>query len=146
MSLRRILGAVAALSVVGLSISVYLTSIYLSGGVALCLGSGGCSTVQASPFAWILGIPIPTLGAAAYVLVILLSLLALRDSERQEAVLLALFGFALVGLLFSAYLTILELFVIHAICLWCVASAVVMVAVFALTAMAWRRFSQQHSG
>lgn len=143
MSLRRLSQVVLILSVIGLGISLYLTYIYTSDQVAICLGSGGCDTVQHSPYAWILGIPIPTLGAGAYLLLILLAALAGRESEGQERWLLALFGVSMVGLLFSAYLTFLELFVIRAICLWCVASAVIQLAVFLVALSAWRTYQRQ---
>lgn len=146
MTLRRLLQGIGILAVVGLGISLYLTYIYTSNGVAICLGSGGCETVQHSPYAWIMGIPIPTLGAVAYLLVLILALLAGRGGERQETLLLGLFGTSLVGLLFSAYLTYLELFVIHAICLWCVGSAIVQVFLFLLVILAWRRFQGDEVG
>lgn len=146
MSLRRLLQGIGLLAVIGLGISLYLTYIYTSNGVAICLGSGGCETVQHSPYAWIMGIPIPTLGAGAYLLVLVLTLLAWRGGDRQEAMLLGLFGTSLIGLLFSAYLTYLELFVIHAICLWCVVSAIVQVFLFIMVIMAWRRFQQDEAG
>lgn len=126
------------LSVIGLAISLYLTYIYTANKMAICLTGGGCDTVQHSPYAWIMGIPIPTLGAGAYVLLILLGILAWGESERQESWLLAFFGVSMVGLLFSAYLTYLELFVIHAICSWCVISAVIQLLVFVLAVLAWR--------
>jgi len=127
------------LALAGLGISLYLTWVYTTDRVAICLGSGGCETVQYSPYAWILGIPIPTLGAADYLLVLALALLGLRSREQAEWVVLALFGTSLVGLLFSAYLTYLEIFVIRAICLWCAVSAVIQVFLFALAVAAWRR-------
>ncbi len=127
------------LALAGLGISLYLTWVYTTDRVAICLGSGGCETVQYSPYAWILGIPIPTLGAAAYLLVLALALLGLRSREPAEWVVLTLFGTSLVGLLFSAYLTYLEIFVIRAICLWCAVSAVIQVFLFALAVAAWRR-------
>ena len=140
MSLRRLLQVIGVLSLAGLAISLYLTWVYTTDRVAICLGSGGCETVQYSPYAWIMGIPIPTLGAAAYLLVLSLAALGLRGTQPAEWVVLALFGTALVGLLFSAYLTYLELFVIHAICLWCAVSAVIQVFLFVLAVMGWRRF------
>lgn len=143
MNLRRLLQGAVLLSVIGLFISLYLTYIYTSDQVALCLSGGGCDTVQHSPYAWILGVPIPTLGAGAYLLLIALGALAWRNSERQERWLLAFFGVSLVGLLFSAYLTYVELFVIHAICSWCVISAVIQLVVFALALLAWRRYQQE---
>lgn len=145
MSLRRLLQGIGLLAVIGLGISLYLTYIYTSNGVAICLGSGGCETVQHSPYAWILGIPIPTLGAGAYFLILILALAVGRGGDRQETLLLGLFGTSLIGLLFSAYLTYLELFVIHAICLWCVVSAIVQVFLFILVILAWRRYQSDEA-
>jgi uncharacterized membrane protein len=142
-SLRRLLQGVFVLSLLGLGISLYLTYVYTSNTVAVCLSGGGCDTVQHSPYARILGVPIPTLGAVAYGLLLVLAACAQRKSERQETWLLALFGVSFVGLLFSGYLTYLEKFVIHAWCTWCVASAIIQVAVFALTLAAWRRYQQE---
>lgn len=138
MQLRRLIQGILILSVIGLGISLYLTYVYTTDQVAVCFGSGGCEAVQYSPYAWIFGIPIPTLGAAAYLLLILLAVLARRPGDRQDLWLLALFGVSLVGTLFSAYLTALELFVIHAICIWCVASAVIQLIIFLLAISAWR--------
>lgn len=143
MSLRRLLQSILGLSLIGLAISLYLTYIYTSGGVAICLTGGGCDVVQNSPYAWILGIPIPTLGAGAYLLLILLALLGTGKGERQATWVLALFGVSLVGLLFSAYLTYVELFIIRAICSWCVISAVIQLVVFLLAVMAWRQTEQE---
>ena len=139
MSLRRLLQVIGALALVGLAISVYLTYTYTTDQVTLCIGGGvGCDTVQHSPYAWILGVPIPTLGAGAYLLVLGLAAVALRGREPEDWAVLALFGTSLVGLLFSAYLTYLELFVIHAICIWCVASAVIQLIIFLLALWAVR--------
>jgi len=136
--LRRLIGGILFLSVIGLGISLYLTYMYTTDQVAICFGSGGCEAVQYSPYAWIFGIPIPGLGAAAYVLLILLAAVAGRPGGSQGFWLLALFGVSLIGLLFSAYLTALELFVIHAICIWCVASAVIQLIIFLLALWAVR--------
>lgn len=117
------------LSVVGLLVSAYLTWIHIRGVAPVCLvGSGGCETVQASRYSEILGIPVATLGLAGYV-----GLLASALLKGEVGVLLGLF-FALVGALFSVYLTWLELFVIYAICQYCVTSAILMAASLVLTA------------
>lgn len=144
MSLRRLLQGSILLSAIGLGISLYLTYVYVTDNVAICLSGGGCGAVQHSPYAWILGIPIPTLGAGAYLLLIVLGILGQREGERQESWLLAFFGVSLGGLLFSAYLTYLELFVIHAICSWCVISALIQLVIFFLSVLAWRNY--QRSG
>jgi len=142
-SVRRLLQVIGVLALIGLGISAYLTYTYTTDQVTLCIGGGvGCDTVQHSPYAWIMGVPIPTLGAAAYLLVLGLAAVALRGLEPAEWIVLALFGTSLVGLLFSAYLTYLELFVIHAICTWCVVSAVIQVLLFSLAVVLWRRHQQ----
>lgn len=57
---------------------------------------------------------------------------ALRRPLRGEKAALSGAFVALVGVLFSAYLSYLELFVLRAICQWCVASAVLVVAYLVL--------------
>ena len=100
----------------------------------MCVGgSGGCETVQSSSYATILGVPVAVVGLVGY------SGLLVSASLRGEVGIYLGFLVALVGALFSAYLTYLELFVIHAICEWCVASAAVMVAALICTSFgAWR--------
>ena len=121
---------IGALAVVGLLISGYLTWVHYAGVAPVCVGgSGGCETVQTSSYATILGIPVAALGLVGY------SGLLLSAFLRGEAGVYLGLLVALAGTLFSAYLTYLELFVIHAICEWCVASAALMVA--ALNCTAW---------
>jgi uncharacterized membrane protein len=118
-----------ALAVVGLLISGYLTWVHYAGVAPVCVGgSGGCETVQTSSYAMIFGVPVAALGLVGYTGLFLAALL------RGEAGVYLGLLVALVGTLFSAYLTYLELFVIHAICEWCVASAVLMVAALICTA------------
>lgn len=143
MRLDRTLVAILVLSAAGLAVSGYLTWVYTSNTVALCFGSGGCDVVQHSPYARLLGIPIPTLGTAAYLVLIGLAGAALRLKQQREMLALGLFGVALVGVLFSGYLTYLELFVIRAICTWCVVSAVIMLFTFALTVHAYRQTGRE---
>jgi hypothetical protein len=58
---------------------------------------------------------------------------------------LVLAGGATIGLLFSAYLTYLEAFVIHAWCRWCIASAVLAVLIFIFTLPEFRRLRSRVS-
>jgi len=138
-------GAVALLGLVGLFISLYLL-LYDLGfyGVLLC-GSGSCETVQASKWAIFLGVPVPAWGVAWYGLVMAtaLRLRAAGEDARTAGRLLAVLSVG--GVAFSAYLTSLELFVLHAICFWCVASAVIAVAIFLVTAP-WRRRGERLAG
>ena len=130
-TLRIVLGALA---VVGLLISGYLSWVHYAGVAPVCVGgSGGCETVQTSSYATIFGVPVAGLGLVGYSGLLLSALL------RGEAGVYLGLLVALVGTLFSAYLTYLEVFVIHAICEWCVASAVVMVAALLCAAFGvWR--------
>jgi uncharacterized membrane protein len=120
----------ALLAVAGALISAYLTWSYLRGITPVCVGgSSGCETVQTSRYVEILGIPVASLGLLAYA-----GLLGSVLVRHERAALFGLLS-ALVGTLFSAYLTYLEIFVIGAFCQWCVASATLMVASLLLTAL-----------
>lgn len=117
------------LVVVGLGVAGYLTYVHYEGIAPVCT-TGGCARVQASEYSELLGIPVALLGLIGYVS-IGASLLLRGDFGRVTT-----FFLALVGFMFSAYLTYLELFVIDAICQWCVASAVLMTLLFAVSV--WR--------
>jgi uncharacterized membrane protein len=118
---RRVL--LAALAIVGLLISAYLSWVHYMGVAPVCVGgSGGCQSVQTSSYATIFGVPVAVIGLVGY------SALLLSAWLRSELGIYLGFLVSLVGTLFSAYLTYLEVFVIHAICEWCVASAALVVA------------------
>jgi uncharacterized membrane protein len=126
--------AIAVLALVGLFVALYLWLHALGfggGGPIKCGASGGCETVQTSRWAVFLGLPVAFYGVAGYGALLIVSLGALRPAalaqRRWTTVLTAL---ASVGFLFTIYLTSLELFVIHAICRWCVGSAVIITAIW----------------
>jgi uncharacterized membrane protein len=128
MSERSTRVLLAGLSVAGLLMSAYLTWVHFRGVAPICLsGSGGCETVQASRYAEILGVPVAALGVGGYVGLFFAAVL-----RGEVGVLLGLF-ISLVSILFSAYLTYLELFIIYAVCQWCVSSAVLMTLAFVLS-------------
>jgi uncharacterized membrane protein len=134
---RRMLTALIAL--VGLFIAVYL-ALYKAGIIGtLACGTGSCETVQLSRWATFLGLPVAAWGAGYYALVVALALAGIQDrwaeSRRLSLTMLIVTGW---GVVFSAWLTYLELFVIHAICRWCVVSAVLAVTIFVLAAWDYR--------
>jgi uncharacterized membrane protein len=115
------------LTLVGIGIASYLTYVHYEGLSPICAVGHGCEKVQNSQWAKVGGVPVPVIGLVGYV-GLLGSLLV-----RGELARLATAGMAYVGVAFSAYLTYRELFSIHAICQWCVGSAIVMtlIAIFA---------------
>jgi uncharacterized membrane protein len=124
---RRLRIAIGVLCLIGIGIGGYLTYVHYEGLKVLCLSSGGCETVQSSRYAKLAGIPVATLGLAGYV-AILASLAVRGETGRAVG-----FGLALVGFLFSMYLTYREAFTIHAYCQWCLGSAALMTALAILT-------------
>ncbi len=122
------------LVVAGIGIAGYLTYVKLFAIEPYCAGVGNCEAVQTSPYAELLGVPVAIWGLLTYLALLALVLVKRSDwRDLGHPAGMAIFLVTLIGVIFSAYLTYLELFVIHAICPWCVASAVVMVALFILS-------------
>lgn len=137
------------LALAGLGVSLYLMWGYTAPGATLACGSSqGCETVKNSVYANLMGIPLPVLGLISYVGLLLLLLVQNQPSVTAKGwsahIALAIFGFSLAGVLYSAYLTYIELFVIYAICRWCVASAIIMVAIFVLSIINLRSQNQSY--
>ncbi len=134
--------AIAILSLIGLIVAGYL-SLHRMGYIgSLQCSIGGCEVVQSSRYAVFLGIPVAYLGLVAYAGLLVVSLLGVQPGrERDRWISLALLAGSAVGVLFSAYLTYLEAFVIHAWCQWCVISAVIVTVIFAISVWEVRRSS-----
>ena len=130
---RRLRIAIGVLCLIGIGIGAYLTYVHYAGLKVVCLSSGGCETVQSSRYAKLDGVPVALLGLLGYIGI--LGSLAVRGELGRAAG----FGLALVGFLFSMYLTYRELFTIKAICQWCVGSAVLMTALVILTTIRFLR-------
>ena len=120
----RLAAAIVALA--GVGVAGYLTWVHFDDAALVCVAGGGCETVQESEYAEIAGVPVAALGLVAYSIV--LGLVA-WDSPAAR---LAAATIALVGLLFSTYLLVLQLFVIDAVCVWCMANDVVIAPLLAL--------------
>ena len=127
---RRLRIAGIVICAIGLGIAGYLTYVHYEKLKVVCLSSGGCETVQSSVYAKLGGIPVPVLGLLGY-----LSILASFVLLRGDLARLTGFAFALIGFLFSGYLTYRELFTIKAICQWCVGSAICMTLLMIITAI-----------
>lgn len=121
--------AIPLLSLMGLGVASYLAYIEISQVEAFCGPIGACNVVQSSPYARIFGVPVALLGMLNYVVVIILwSGQKFLDARLSNLSTLGLLGLTICGTFFSIYLTLLELLVIHAICVWCLSSAVIATA------------------
>jgi uncharacterized membrane protein len=133
----------ALLSLMGLFISAYLY-LYKIGRIGtLACGTGGCETVQQSSWSRVAGIEVSLIGLVGYAGLLAVSLTALRPSleaRRWPTMLLA--ALAGIGVAFTGYLTYLELFVIQAICRWCVGSAAIIIAILIVVLFDMRRLSR----
>jgi uncharacterized membrane protein len=116
--LRRVM---TVLAVIGLGVAAYLTYIHYAGINPACTAGQSCIKVQTSIWSKVGGVPVALLGLIGYVGI--LGTLLAPDREETR---LATLGLTLIGVAFSAYLTYRELFSIHAICEWCVSSAVIL--------------------
>lgn len=126
------------LGLIGLADSVYLTWIKLTDSLAVCGGIGNCESVNSSRFAEFGGIPIALIGALGYMAILVTLVLDDRKADWRDGLRLTLFGFTLTGTLFSLYLTYLEVFVLRAICPYCVLSAVAMTGLFVIAILMLR--------
>ena len=133
---------IALLALAGFFLSTYLF-LYALGyyGELACGAGGGCDLVQGSRWARFLGFPVAGWGVGWYVAVFAAAMLGSRAGVGGSVwIPRALTILALGGLAFSIYLTALELWVIHAICRWCVGSAAITVAIFLLALPEFRAF------
>jgi uncharacterized membrane protein len=121
----------ALLSLVGVFVALYLYLFKIGKIGSLVCGTGGCETVQLSRYSRFLGVEVSLIGLIGYLGLLAFTLWSLRPGlagARWPATLLVLLSG--VGVVFAVYLTWLELFVIHAICRWCVGSAAIITAIF----------------
>jgi uncharacterized membrane protein len=122
------------LALAGMGVSGYLTWAHLASQSVACGQSRGCDIVQQSVYSEVGGIPVALLGLVAYTALLVLTLLRGRIPEDLDSYIpLAIFGISLIGVLYSAYLTYLELVVIYAICKWCISSAIIITVISLLS-------------
>ena len=127
-----------ALAFAGVFLSTYLTLYKLGYIGELQCAVGSCETVNTSRWATFLGLPVAAWGLGFYVSTLALALVGIRERYADtRAISLAFVGLTGWGVLFSGWLTYLELFVIDAICMWCVVSAILVCIIFVLSLLDW---------
>lgn len=129
----------ALLAMVGTAIATYLT-LYKTGIIGqLACSVGSCETVNTSRWATFMGLPVAAWGLGFYAVVLAVALAGVQERWATSLVVSrALLALTAWGVLFSGWLTYLELFVIHAICVWCVTSAVVVAVMFLVSLFEFR--------
>lgn len=130
------------LAAAGIAVAAYLTAIHYDDRLLLC-GAGDCHTVQQSKYAELSGIPVAILGLAMYIAIFGLGLIRLVRPETRFWATAAATAIALTGFLYAGYLTYVELWVIDAICQWCVLSAAVTTVLLVVESTAlWRSLDE----
>jgi uncharacterized membrane protein len=134
---RLVAGIIAVLSLGGIGVAGYLSYTHWFSHSIVCAGFGSCDTVAQSAYAHLAGVPVAVLGLLGYVALFAVAAFWLRVGDRFETwPLLAIWGMSIGGVAYSVYLTYLELFVIDAICIWCVTSAVIMSCILIVSTIA----------
>jgi uncharacterized membrane protein len=129
---KRLYGLSVALVIIGLLVSIYMTIYKFTSNDAMCLGSGDCSTVNASRYAEVNGIPVAMLGVIGYGAILAVHFLETRRSYFKQNGTLLIFGMGLTGFLFTLWLIYVEFALLKAYCPFCLASQVAMTLIFAI--------------
>lgn len=130
---KRLKQITIALSVIGLLVSIYMTIYKVTSNEAMCVGSSGCSEVNASRYSEVNGIPVAVLGVVGYAAILALLFLEERSGFFRENGTMMFFGISLVGFLFTLYLIYVEVALIKAYCPFCLTSQAVMSVIFIIS-------------
>jgi uncharacterized membrane protein len=127
----------AVLDLIGLAIAGYLSFVELGGGVPYCGPLHGCETVAMSEYARIGGIPVAVYGVVLSLILLTLALVWIRT---DNPVLLDVhYGLSLIGVIFEVYFLTLQVFVIHAVCIWCTLYGLSLILRFLVAMAIWIR-------
>jgi uncharacterized membrane protein len=107
----------AVLDIVGLLVAGYLAVVELSGGVPSCGIVSGCEEVAKSQYNNFLGVPVAVFGVGLSVVLLALALAWWRTDIY--GLLLGHYALSLVGVFFDGWFLYLQVFVIQAVCIWC---------------------------
>ena len=127
--------ASVALVVLGLADSIYMTIYKIFDADAMCLGSGDCSTVNASRYSEVNGIPVALIGVLGYLAILAVHYFENRNRFFEQNSALMIFGMALTGFLFTVWLIYVEVALLKALCPFCVTSQVAMTIIFIIAVM-----------
>jgi uncharacterized membrane protein len=117
---------------VGLLVSIYMTIYKVTSNDSMCLGSGDCSTVNASRYSEVNGIPVAVIGVIGYAAILAALYLEPRNRFFRTNSILLVFGMSLTGFLFTVWLIYVEIALIKALCPFCITSQIAMTIIFIL--------------
>jgi uncharacterized membrane protein len=122
------------LAVIGLGVAAYLAYVETQAVAAVCGPIGDCNAVQSSTYARLFSVlPIGILGLIGYALILMAWFIQrMRNDQWGNYASITILGMGFIGTAFSIYLTYLEVYVIEAVCLWCLSSAVIMTLIMLL--------------
>lgn len=118
------------LAFVGFADAAFLTIKHYTGGTIPCSILDGCDTVTRSAYSMIASVPVALLGALFYLAV--LALVILYAQNNQTSLIKTIWFLSLIAFLASLVFVYLQVFVIRALCLYCLASAVTSMLIFLL--------------
>lgn len=116
--MRKFLIIIFVLAFLGFLDSTYLTILHYQNIFPPCSIINGCEKVVTSQFSSVLGIPLSLLGSIYFALVMIFSIIVLEKRKYKKI----LFFLAIIGFIISAFLFIVQAFVIHAFCQFCLFS------------------------
>lgn len=135
---RFVISMTVLLALAGIAVSSYLAWASYQHDILVC-GVGDCSAVQSSEYAEVAGVSIAWLGVAMYAAILALVWARWRFPTWSDIASGGILFVSICGTLFSAWLTYLEIWVIEAVCQWCVVSAIIIATIMVLeAAQFWR--------
>ena len=130
---KRLKQVIIVLTVLGLLVSIYMTIYKVTNNESMCIGSGGCSIVNASGYSSVRGIPVAVFGVLGYLTILALLYLENKSEFFQTNGGMLQFAVTLTGFLFTVWLVYVEVALIKAYCPFCITSQVAMTIIFILT-------------
>jgi uncharacterized membrane protein len=130
---KRLSQLTIALTIIGLLVSIYMTIYKLFPDSNMCIGSGGCESVNSSRYSEVSGIPVAIFGIGGYVAILAVLLLEKRNRFIKENGSMLFFGLSITGFLFTVWLIYVEIALLKALCPFCLTSQVAMTVIFILS-------------
>jgi len=130
---KRLTQITIALAILGLLVSIYMTIYKVTANDNMCLGSGDCSTVNASRYSEVNGIPVAAIGVLGYLAILALHWLENKNEFLKANGSMLFFGISLIGFFFTVWLIYVETTLIKAYCPFCITSQVTMTLIFIIS-------------